>query len=160
MGLTEKGDLLTIISLQVPLFIGIKVLADSNIRKLDSKSFHFICPKCKSHFVIDNNNGEVFISISQSRNKRYNESTELMQLRGEVNELSEEMEKIKCKWWYKSFKKYEYCGYAAIFRMIDGRRLIDGWKIRPCGAVSSSHYAVNSVSVTAMLGDMVDFFTY
>lgn len=105
MGLTEKGDLLTIISLQVPFFIGIKVLADSNIRKLDSKSFHFICPKCKSHFVIDNNNGEVLISISQSRNKRYNESTELMRLRGEVNELSEEMEKIKCKWWHKPFKK-------------------------------------------------------
>ncbi len=36
----------------------------------------------------------------------------------------------------------------------------DGWKIRPCGAVSSSHYVVNIVSVTEMLGDMVDFFTY
>lgn len=48
-----------------------------------------------------------------------------MRLRGEVNELSEEMEKIKCKWWHKLFKKYEYCGYAAIFRMIDGRRLED-----------------------------------
>lgn len=83
-----------------------KIRTDTNIsRKLDSKSFHFICPKCKSHFVIDNNNGEVLISISQSRNKRYNESTELIRLRGEVNELSEEMEEIKSKWWYKLFKK-------------------------------------------------------
>lgn len=38
--------------------------------------------------------------------------------------------------------------------------LVDGWKICSCGMVSSSHYVVNSVSVTAILGDMVDFFTY
>ena len=38
--------------------------------------------------------------------------------------------------------------------------MVDGWKIHPCGMVSSSHYVVNSVSVMAMLGDMADFFTY
>lgn len=35
--------------------------------------------------------------------------------------------------------------------------MVDGWKIRPCGAVSSSHYVVNNVDVTAKMGDMVDF---
>lgn len=38
--------------------------------------------------------------------------------------------------------------------------LVDGWKICSCGAVSPSLYVVNNVSVTAMLGDMADFFTY
>ncbi len=38
--------------------------------------------------------------------------------------------------------------------------MVDGWKIRPCGAVSPSLYIVNSVGVTEILGDMVDFFTY
>lgn len=36
--------------------------------------------------------------------------------------------------------------------------MVDGWKIRPCGMVSPSLYVVNSVGVTAMLGDMVDFY--
>jgi|GEM_PF-979210 hypothetical protein len=36
--------------------------------------------------------------------------------------------------------------------------MVDGWKIRPCGAVSSSHYVVNNVDVTAKMGDMVDFY--
>ena len=34
----------------------------------------------------------------------------------------------------------------------------DGWKIRPCGMVSSSHYIINNVRVTTKMGDMVDFF--
>lgn len=36
--------------------------------------------------------------------------------------------------------------------------MVDGWKIRPYGMVSPSLYIVNSVSVTAMLEDMVDFY--
>lgn len=36
--------------------------------------------------------------------------------------------------------------------------MVDGWKIRPCGAVSFSHYVVNNVDVTAKMGDMVDFY--
>ena len=35
--------------------------------------------------------------------------------------------------------------------------LVDGWKIRPCGMVSSSLYIINNVRVTAKMGDMVDF---
>ena len=36
--------------------------------------------------------------------------------------------------------------------------LVDGWKIRPCGMVSSSLYIINNVRVTAKMGDMVDFY--
>lgn len=103
--LTEKGLVLKSKESEFNSTRRCPVCGEKISRKLDSKTFHFICPKCKSHFVIDNNNGEVLISISQSRNKRYNESTELIRLRGEVNELSEEMEEIKSKWWYKLFKK-------------------------------------------------------
>ena len=40
------------------------------------------------------------------------------------------------------------------------RYLEDGWKIHPCGMVSSSHYIIDNVRVTANMEDMVDFFTY
>lgn len=37
--------------------------------------------------------------------------------------------------------------------------MVDGWKIRPCGMVSSSHYIIDNVRVTAKkMGDMVDFY--
>ena len=78
-------------------------------KTLESKMFHFICPKCKSHILIDNDNGSVLIDISQSRNKRYREQQEIVRLREmekEYNLVREKLFFIEKKWWYKLYKKY------------------------------------------------------
>lgn len=65
-----------------------------------------------------------------------------------------------------SFKTFRWIDFAKIrfYRILDyilvKKFLLNknSWKIRPCGMVSSSHYVVNNVDVTAKMGDMVDFF--
>lgn len=106
--ITNGSDLMT--KLECPIC---RKLINNN---LESKRYHFICPSCKSHFVINNDFNSPLITLNQNRNKRKKEENDLLCL-GKLREENdcykktleahrkeiEKFDRIKKKWWYKLF---------------------------------------------------------
>ena len=79
--------------------------------KLDSKMYHFICPACNSHFVINNDIHFIMSAVRKNREKRYkdektilNSPTLIKEMESQKQEnasLKIQLDRIKSKWWYK-----------------------------------------------------------
>ena len=79
--------------------------------KLDSKVYHFICPACNSHFVINNDIHFIMSAVRKNREKRYkdektilNSPTLIKEMESQKQEnasLKIQLDRIKSKWWYK-----------------------------------------------------------
>ena len=86
-------------------------------RPLENRTYHFICPNCKSHFIIDNDNDKVADFVKGSRATRDNIKKELANLskikednliyKNTVNQLRKKVEDLQKeldgKWYNKLF---------------------------------------------------------
>ncbi|MCR4802850.1 MAG: hypothetical protein K5895_07590 [Lachnospiraceae bacterium] len=77
-------------------------------KELESKLYHFICPHCKTHFVLDYDSGKLIIDVTQKTNQMYKEQKALLEkpkLEDDIQKLQLRIDAIERKWWYKMFHK-------------------------------------------------------
>ena len=77
-------------------------------KELESKLYHFICPHCKTHFVLDYDSDKLIIDVTQKTNQMYKEKKALLEkpkLEDDIQKLQLRIDAIERKWWYKMFHK-------------------------------------------------------
>lgn len=94
--------------------LGCPVCKQPISKTLEQKKYHFICPKCKTHIVIDNDNSNLLKSINKTRDKRIKTDDiinnfpslikELDKSKKSEENLRKQLNDIEGKWWYKLFK--------------------------------------------------------
>lgn len=81
-------------------------------KNLELKYYHLICPKCKTHFIIDNDYNSLIDALNvcrknRKRNDKYlNEYPKMEKsYKTTINSLNKKINHIESRWWYKLMHK-------------------------------------------------------